>query len=303
MRNAVLLASLLASLAAAGCSAAAGQPDDLSPPLEDFAGPGPSDTAAVVAEVGKPTGTVRADNIDTVVQAFDAHPKVTSDLGVSIAMGADLRLTPGRDAFLAALDTQLRSLALTEISPRAFALTKVAAADENAPPKVLACDAFARGDASGSCGCPGGGSLAYQVTGLANARSLEVGVVDVQLRTSMRDCGVSEMTVSGSQALHIHVERKAGGGIRDMWAASVTQLSATTKDGTTAALRSRAYFEPSSFRLAVTVSDGAVVAKANAGPKGLRDGTGQMLVLGRAGSGSTLTCPIPVEGLPACVKP
>jgi len=65
------------------------------------------------------------------------------------------------------------------------------------------CPALQSGAESGSCACPSGGSLAYDLSGLQQLRNYQSGPIDVTLRLHAAACASQDEMVDGSEFIHI----------------------------------------------------------------------------------------------------
>src|SRR5207244_292336 len=61
------------------------------------------------------------------------------------------------------------------------------------------CPALESGAESGSCACPGGGTLAYDLSGMQQMRSYHGGSVDVTLKVRAEACTVSDASIDGTE--------------------------------------------------------------------------------------------------------
>lgn len=61
------------------------------------------------------------------------------------------------------------------------------------------CDALKNGADSGSCACPNGGSLAYDMSGMQQMRDYKGGPIDVTLKVRANACTVQDVSIDGTE--------------------------------------------------------------------------------------------------------
>jgi len=124
------------------------------------------------------------------------------------------------------------------------------------------CSDIASGKTSGSCGCPGGGTLVYDFSGLQTARS--GGPIDVTLRLHASQCTVDGNRVDGGEYLKL---RSSGTpSASDLFMLMVLRLEVKlASDPLTHKLDLDMEYDDGSWWIAVRVDDGFVVVGTKTG--------------------------------------
>lgn len=130
------------------------------------------------------------------------------------------------------------------------------------------CPAISTGDGAGSCSCPGGGSLAYDFSGVdavkARAQTGATGPVDVTLRVHADQCTVQGITIDGGE--YVKVESAGTPSASDLFMLLVVRLGvriAASPDEHR--LDVDALYDDGKFWVAVRVDDGVVVVSSDTG--------------------------------------
>lgn len=125
------------------------------------------------------------------------------------------------------------------------------------------CGALQQGQASGSCGCPQGGTFVYDLSGIEQARQ-QSGVVDVTAKLRFEACAVDQATVDGREFLHMHADSSAGGQLADFYMLLDAHLTATAPDQK-ATIDLEALFDNGGFWASIKVNDGNVAVATTTG--------------------------------------
>src|SRR5262249_19111101 len=120
-----------------------------------------------------PTGTFAKGSESSVVSGLTAQ-KQSSANGFGVG-GAPSTSTQSLKGF------QLQSLRTLDASGKSF------------------CAAVESGSESGSCSCPNGGSLAYDLSGMRQLQGYQGGPIDVTLKVRANACGVEDAFVDGTE--------------------------------------------------------------------------------------------------------
>ena len=165
------VATAALALAIGGCGSSSGGGDGL--------GGGP-DFAAVQARFDKPDGTFSSGNAAQVLQHGTDGSSSTADLNLA---GGSTSST-GSSTTTKSMGLQLLDAASVRPSSSPFG----------------ACSALASGQRSGSCACPAGGSIDYDITGSGQAGAGTNGVMSFR----MNACASGDTTIDGTEYIDIH---------------------------------------------------------------------------------------------------
>jgi hypothetical protein len=116
------------------------------------------------------------------------------------------------------------------------------------------CSAMAGGQTSGSCSCPNGGSLVYDIPTPAQSSQS----IDVTEKARFQACIDQGVTLDGTEFVHVH-ESTASGAQQpsDFWMILDAHLTATTQ-GMTEQVVMDALFDTSGMWISISVNDGSV---------------------------------------------
>lgn len=122
------------------------------------------------------------------------------------------------------------------------------------------CAALQAGQRAGSCACPEGGSMSWEIQGSGSA-----GASDVTMRAGFDACGASGSFIDGTQ--HMRIQTSGSG--QSTRVSMITVLDATvTRGGVGHEVHFQMRMMNDRLELAAQVDDGWVVVSMSAGPDG-----------------------------------
>ena len=160
----VCLASLaLVSVSAVGCSSASNDPFGATPDFQQ-----------VEAKFNAPTGTFASGSESQVISGL-TQQRAAQNGGFGIG-------STGSSQSASSGGTTAKSLRFLDVNGGA-----------------AFCPALQSGAESGSCACPSGGSLAYDMSGMQQMRNYHGGSVDVTLKVRAEGCTMNDASLDGTE--------------------------------------------------------------------------------------------------------
>jgi hypothetical protein len=222
-------------VSAVGCSSSSSS---------DPFGPTP-DFAPVEARFQAPTGTFATGTESSVVTGL-TNQKQTSSSSFSVG-GAPSTSTQ---------------------SVRGFQLQSLRTLDANGGSSF--CTALQSGSESGSCACPNGGSLAYDLSGMKQLQGYQSGPIDVTLKVRANACAVQDAYIDGTE----FVKMKSNGtpNAQDLMMLFDLHLMVSAK-GESERLDADFEYLNGKFWFSVSVNDGNVVVGSETWDSSTKSGT------------------------------
>ncbi len=122
------------------------------------------------------------------------------------------------------------------------------------------CPALQSGAESGSCACPNGGSLAYDLSGMQQMRNYHGGPIDVTLKVRAEACTMKEASIDGTEFVKL---RSSGTPSQsDLLMLFDLHLTATSK-GLTERIDADFEYVNGKFWFSIGVNDGSVVVSSD----------------------------------------
>jgi hypothetical protein len=122
------------------------------------------------------------------------------------------------------------------------------------------CPALASGAEAGSCACPNGGTLAYDLSGMQQMKNYKGGPVDVTLKVRAETCAVGDASIDGTEFAKI--TSTATPSQTDLMMLFDLHLTATAK-GQTERVDADFEYLNGKFWFSIGVNDGTVVVSAD----------------------------------------
>jgi hypothetical protein len=122
------------------------------------------------------------------------------------------------------------------------------------------CPALANGAESGSCACPNGGTLAYDLSGMQAMKNYHGGAIDVTLKVRAEACTMSDASIDGTEFAKITSNGTPSQ--TDLMMLFDLHLTATAK-GQTERVDADFEYLNGKFWFSVAVNDGSVVVSSD----------------------------------------
>jgi len=145
------------------------------------------------------------------------------------------------------------------------------------------CPALSSGAESGSCACPSGGSLAYDLSGMQQMKNYKGGPIDVTLKVRAEACTVNDASIDGTEFAKISSNGTPSQ--TDLMMLFDVHLTATAK-GVTERIDADFEYLNGKYWFSIGVNDGSVVVSADSAFDGTAK-TGTIVVKDR---NETWTC-------------
>jgi hypothetical protein len=211
---------------ASGCSSSSNSSSS------DPFGP-PPDFGHVEAQFSTPTGTFAQGSEGNVISGLNDQKKASTG---GFAVGA----APSTGTATKSVNVELQSLK---------------ALDMNGGTGF--CAALQSGAEQGSCSCPNGGSLAYDMSGMKQLQGYRGGPIDVTMRVRANACAVPEALIDGTEFINIKSSNTPSA--QDMKMLFDLHLTVTPVKGTPEKVDADFEYLNGKFWFSVTVNDGNVV--------------------------------------------
>jgi hypothetical protein len=221
-------------LSAFGCSSTSSDPFG---PTPDF--------GHVVAQFQAPSGTFAKGSESGVVSSLNAQKKTSSN---GFSMGG-------------APSTSTQSV-------RGFQLQSLRTLDANGGTSW--CAALQSGAESGSCSCPNGGSLQYDMSGMQQLQGYKGGPIDVTLKLRANACSAGGASIDGTEFMNM---RSSGTpSAQDLTMLIDLHLTASV-GGQTERLDADFEYDNGKYWFSITVDDGNVVVGSETWSSDTNSGT------------------------------
>ncbi len=238
-----LFASAILAVAAVACGSSS---------TTDSFGPDP-DYAAIDQRFESPDGTFTSANAGSVLAKYSDQKQTSKDVDVGGTTGGS-----GSSSSSGVHSNALRVLDLAETGSSSYP----------------ACAALQHGDEVGSCGCPEGGSFAYDFSG-ARALQNSSGPVDVALKLRLSSCASKGIVLDGREFVRLHADRAAGGKVDENSVGLLLVADITARKGAeTHTIDLAARLRNGQYEIAIQVDDGWLTIRGDGDSYVVRDRNG-----------------------------